>query len=173
MSQFLIGVFWLVVFLGLWWFVRRLRRTGKHNKEKQNPAPAHRRKASAGEPFWVNARSSPFDALAHLQNGDYDGARRALQKISYMVYAERKNRPELVDQFTALMCEFTRIDPLFGQCMKIILPLVQQSPGIRQTDLYPYLPVDVETARYVLYFAHETGAIFRKKKGNSYTVFPS
>ncbi|GHU33567.1 hypothetical protein AGMMS50256_25720 [Betaproteobacteria bacterium] len=122
--------------------------------------------------FWEGARHSPFDALAYLRDGDYDGARMALQKIASIVHSEKAENPDLVRRFTALMCQFTRIDPLYRECMEIIVPLVEASPGILQTALYPKLPVDVETARYVLYFAHETGDLVREKKGNSYKVYP-
>jgi len=123
--------------------------------------------------FWQGARLCPFDALSRLARGDYDGARLALQKIAYIVHAERKKNPDLVRRFTHLMVLFTREDPLYQQCMALIRPVVAQNPGIRQTSLYPHLPVDPETARYVLYFAHESGDLFRVKKGNSYEVYPS
>lgn len=121
--------------------------------------------------FFRAARRSPFDVLACLDNGDIDGARLALQKIGYMVHADKDRYPDKVRQFTELMCMFVRIDPLFSQCLNVIKPVIAQSPGIRQTALYEHLSVDVETARYVLYFAGETGHLIRRKKGNSYEVF--
>ena len=121
--------------------------------------------------FFRAARRSPFDVLACLDDGDIDGARLALQKISYMVHADKDRYPDKVRQFTELMCMFVRIDPLFLQCLNAIKPVIAQSPGIRQTALYEHLSVDVETARYVLYFAGETGHLIRRKKGNTYEVF--
>lgn len=121
--------------------------------------------------FFRAARRSPFDVLACLRDGDIDGARLALQKIGYMVHADKKKHPEKVRQFTELMCMFVRIDPLFWQCLNVIKPVIEHSPGMRQTALYEHLSVDVETARYVLYFAGETGHLIRRKKGNSYEIF--
>lgn len=127
--------------------------------------------AGQSQDFFRAARASPFDVLARLDAGDIDGARLALQKIGYMVHAEKDRYPDKVRQFTELMCMFVRIDPLFWQCLNAIKPVIEHSPGIRQTALYEHLPVDVETARYVLYFAGETGHLIRRKKGNTYEVF--
>lgn len=121
--------------------------------------------------FFEDARSSPFDALACLRHGDIDGARLALQKISYLVHADKNAHPDQVRRFTDLMCKFVHIDPLFWQCFKAIKPVIEKTPGIRQTVLYVHMPVDVDLARYVMYFAHETGHIVRRKRGNSYEVF--
>lgn len=139
-----------------------------------SPAPTPTVEASSKGPvpdFFQQARNSPFDALACLRSGDIDGARQALQKIAYLVHADKQTNPDQVRQFTKLMCMFAEIDPLFWRCLNAVKPVVQQSPGVRQTLLYEHMPVDVETARYVLYFAHETGHLVRRKKGNSYEVF--
>lgn len=39
---------------------------------------------------------------------------------------------------------------------------------------YPFFPDhDPEKVRYALYFAHELGMLYRKKKGNTYQLFPA
>ena len=127
--------------------------------------------AQPADNFFDSARISPFDALGYLQNGDIYSARLAMQKISYMVHADKKANPQNIPIFTALMCKFVKIDPLFYQGLAAVYPLIEATPGIKQTALYCVMPMDVENARYVLYFAHETGQIVRKKKGNSYEVY--
>lgn len=138
---------------------------------------SHRQPATTAPPvdqssaFFTAARHGPFDALAYLQDGDFDGARQALQKIAFMVHADRPKNQDQVQAFTSLMCKFVNIDPLFKTCLGRVLPTIEREPGVRQTALYEVMGVDVETARYVLYFAHETGYVVRRKKGNSYEVF--
>lgn len=105
-----------------------------------------------------------------IETRDWDGARRFLQKMAYgMVDAPERAKRE----FTELMKAFSTVDPLYKECMEVVRPLVAASPGVRQTELYEHMPVDdLEQARYVLYFAHQLGHIARRKKGNSYEVFP-
>jgi hypothetical protein len=105
-----------------------------------------------------------------VAKGDWDSARAALQRIAYgMVDAE----PEAKRQFTQAMCQFAARDPLYHAVMGMVTPLVEQTPGLLQTKLYPHLPnLDLETIRYVIYYAAEMGDLVRRKKGNSYAVFP-
>nr|WP_315206425.1 hypothetical protein [uncultured Albidiferax sp.] len=121
--------------------------------------------------FFSAVRKSPFDALGNLQKGDIDSARAALQKLAYEVHAEKKRHPDRVAQFTTLMCLFVREDPLFWQGLNAVKPLIEKTPGVFQTALYEHMHMDIEMARYVLYFANETGHLVRQKKGNSYKVY--
>lgn len=106
-----------------------------------------------------------------LRVGDWGGARRYLQKIAYgMPDAEPHER----EAFTLFMAAFARSDPLYKACVAALRPVLAESPqGVKQTALYPHMAgaPDVETARYVLYYADVLGDVVRKKKGNSYTVF--
>lgn len=138
------------------------------------------RRATGGNPlpttdqsneFFQAARHSPFDPLACLRVGDIDGARRALQKLAYEIYRDKNKNPQRVQKFTQLMCMFVQIDPLFWRGLGAVESVVAQSPGMRQTELYPYMAMSTEEARYVLYFAAETGHLHRMKKGNSYLVY--
>jgi hypothetical protein len=122
-----------------------------------------------GLDFFQAARH--FDALSHLREGDIDGARQVMQRLAYLVFEDRDTHPEQVAQFTALMVKFVQIDPLFGRELNAIKPVVRDRPGILQTELYSHMDVDQETARYVLYFAHETGQLARQKKGRTYAVY--
>ena len=121
--------------------------------------------------FFQAARHSPFDPLTYLREGDIDGARQVMQRLAYLVHEDRDTHPEQVAEFTRLMCMFVEIDPLFKAGVQAVLPVIAKSPGIRQTELYPAMNLDVELCRYVLYFAHETGHIRRVKKGNTYQVY--
>ena len=106
-----------------------------------------------------------------LARGDWGAARRFLQKIAYGVPTAKPEEQRLFKQF---MTVFAAADPMYRLCMDAVRPIVEASPGIKQTALYPHMAAapDTENARYVLSFAHELGDIVRKKKGNSYTVFP-
>ena len=112
-----------------------------------------------------------FVAMAPmLERGDWGAARDFLQKIAYGIHDATPDDQRI---FKKVMTIFAESDPLYQQCIKAILPFVAQSPGIKQTALYPHMAAapDVEHARYVLYFAHELGHIVRRKKGNSYEVY--
>ena len=93
-----------------------------------------------------------------------------MQRIAYgMVDVE----PEAKRQFTQAMCQFAARDPLYHAVLDRVTPLVEQTPGLLQTKLYPHLPeLEPETIRYVIYYAAEMGDLVRRKKGNSYAVFP-
>lgn len=112
---------------------------------------------------------NPFDVQSAIDRGDWAAARLALQKHAYGILDASD---AVKREFAALVARFTQIDPLYRDCMAVVRPLVAARPGLRQTELYAHLPVSVEDARYVLYFAAELGHVFRRKKGNSYEVFP-
>ena len=113
-----------------------------------------------------------FRAIEPLvARGDWDIARGYLQKIAYGLNAANEQEQR---EFKHIMMAFAAVDPLYAQCLQAIAPILAENPdGIRQTALYPHMAAapDAETARYVLYFADELGAIKRQKKGNSYIVF--
>ncbi len=113
-----------------------------------------------------------FQAVApQLARGEWGDARRYLQKIAYGIKTASEDEQR---DFKHIMMAFASADPLYAQCLRGIAPILAEHPeGIRQTALYPHMAAapDAETARYVLYFADELGAIRRQKKGNSYLVF--
>lgn len=127
-----------------------------------SPAPAQAWQTT------FNKGSAEIDRL--VAKGDWDSARAALQRIAYgIVDAE----PEAKRQFTQAMCQFAARDPLYHAVMGMVTPLVEKTPGLLQTKLYPHLPnLEPETIRYVIYYAAEMGDLVRRKKGNSYAVFP-
>ena len=67
---------------------------------------------------------------------------------------------------------FAQNDPLYKTVMAELLPLVEQQPGVKQTDLYGLLNYDRETISYVLYFAAEILDLIRRKSGRTYQIFP-
>lgn len=106
------------------------------------------------------------------ERGDYDFARQQLQKIAYGMVGESVT-DEQRKNFTRLMTEFAKEDPLYKQVMERVLPLVQANPGMLQSQIYKGQPDYIkEQMRYVLYFANEIGHIKRIKKGNSYKLLP-
>jgi len=110
--------------------------------------------------------------LPMLLAGDWDAARKFLQKIAYGL---PQAKPEEKSNFTNFMKGFASKDPLYQRCMREIKPIIERFPnGIRQTSIYPNMStaMDVETARYVLYYGDVIGDIVRIKKGNSYMIFP-
>lgn len=112
-----------------------------------------------------------FDPLRYLRDGDIDGARQVMQRLASLVFEDRDTHPEQAARFTALMCKFVQIDPLFQRELAAIKPVVRKQPGILQTQLYGHMRAGEELARYVLYFAHETGDLVRRNKGRTYAVF--
>jgi hypothetical protein len=122
--------------------------------------------ASQGWQTTWNKGVKDIDRL--IEAGNWDSARAALQRVAYgMLNAPQADK----ERFTAAMCQFAKRDPLYSDVMAIVTPLVEQTPGITQTKIYPHLPaIDPETIRYVLYYAAELGDIVRQKKGNSYAL---
>lgn len=155
-----------ILALLVYWLVRGRRTSPRRGV---NRAGASQRQTSS-RPAVERHASYPFiDVPTLMERGDWDGARRALQKMAYEFVSKPANEKR---EFTALMVEFAKLDPLYNRCIKAVFPLVQAQPGIRQTALYPHMPTaDIEESRYVLYFAHELGHLVRIKKGNSYQVY--
>lgn len=76
-------------------------------------------------------------------------------------------------RFKQGMTEFASLDPLVKEVVVRVRALVEESPGLLQSGIYSSLPeYSQEQVRYALYFAHELGWVFRKKKGRSYQLFP-
>lgn len=121
--------------------------------EKQRPPPA----------------GASFDDIrSAVDDGDFDYARMALQRIAY---GSPSWNAQQKDEFTSIMKSFCAVDPLFKAVTAKLLPLIEMQPGIKQTALYPMFPdLDVETVRYVAYFADQMNLLERRKKGNTYTL---
>ncbi len=113
---------------------------------------------------------SPSAIEAAIYRGDYETARLGLKKYAFA--AVGKDVPaDTKQRFKQLMTDFAQVDPLYGKVIARILPLVASKPGILQSSIYKHIPeFDQETIRYVLYFAHELGDIYRRKKGRSYEL---
>ena len=126
----------------------------------------------------LNTINDPW--LAHClaieaawERKDYDWARLQLQKIAYGMVAKNVTDDQRAE-FTKLMTMFAQEDPIYNEIISQVKPLIQQQSGIIQSSVYPYFPhYDQETIRYVLYFAHELGDIYRIKKGRSYELHPA
>ncbi len=102
--------------------------------------------------------------------GDFDTARMAYQKSAYI--SARLDGEELKKALKRELTGFAQSDPLYRRVLAEIRPIVNQAPGIKQTDLYGRLAHDRETVSYVLYFAGEIFDLVRKKSGRTYQVFP-
>jgi hypothetical protein len=114
---------------------------------------------------------SAADIEGAWASGDWDWARAALQKLAYTMTGDDVSQ-EQKDHFKRLMTRFAQKDPLYREIIVELLPVIQQQPGILQSEIYAHVPRhDVETIRYVLYFAHELGDLVRLKKGRSYQLF--
>jgi hypothetical protein len=102
---------------------------------------------------------------------DFDELRVMLQKTAYSMV--RKDVPEEVKrEFNALMTDFAAADPFTREALASLMPIIASRPGIRQAQIYTFLPhYSTEAQRYVLYFAEEMNVIVRIKKGNSYQLY--
>lgn len=101
-----------------------------------------------------------------------DQVRLQLQKVSYEMVGTRHSA-EAKARFKQDMTEFAAADPLVQEITRRAQQIVAQNPGMLQSSIYTHFPdADKEQVRYALYFAHELGWIFRKKKGRSYQLFP-
>ena len=137
---------------------------------RQRTNEAARQTAAAAQPWQTNLGLGWPEVDALMEQGDWDSARAALQRIAYSMVDEDADTKA---KFTRLMSEFARRDPLFESVMQAVGPVINQSPGVRQAALYKGMADDKkELIRYVLYFAAELGQIARVKKGNSYALYP-
>lgn len=102
--------------------------------------------------------------------GDFDQARLAYQKTAYG--STRIKDDDLRNALKRELTGFVQSDPLYRRVLAEIRTIVDQAPGIKQTDLYGGLAHDRETISYVLYFAGEIFDLVRKKSGRTYQVFP-
>lgn len=172
----------IVALLGLlMWIVRAA--SGPYRatlQEERRTSPSHSAPAASASRLQITVDGLEHDYTHHplfqaiapaMAQGDWAGARRYLQKIAYGIKSATEQEQR---EFKHIMMAFAAVDPLYAQCLRAIAPILAEHPqGVRQTALYPHMAAapDAETARYVLYFADELGAIRRHKKGNSYTVF--
>lgn len=148
--------------------------------------------------WWVSARGRPTtvarektldELLADEQGGkpappavpvvvlndralSVDAARLALQKTSYEMVGNRHSEDEKL-RFKQVMTEFAAVDPLVKRIVERAQGIVSRHPGILQSKIYVHFPMhSKEQVRYALYFAHELGLIYRRKKGSSYQLYP-
>jgi hypothetical protein len=118
-----------------------------------------------------NAEILPYDIRRAYSRGDFDEMRFWLQKVAYEMVGKRHTKKEK-QLFKETMIAFAREDPLIDEVMERLYPIIKNQEGILQSKIYSYIPThEVETIRYVLYFAHELMYIIRIKKGNSYALY--
>ena len=102
-----------------------------------------------------------------------DLMRAGLQKVAYGMVGPGVSADDKA-RFKQDMTEFASADPVVKDIAARAQALVERSPGLLQSKIYGEFPDhDREQVRYALYFAHELGWIHRKKKGNSYQLFPA
>lgn len=101
---------------------------------------------------------------------DFDTARMAYQKCAYISarLSDDDNKAALKRELSG----FAKSDPLYKEVLAAIRPVVDQNPGMKQTDLYACVGFDRETVSYVLYYAAELFDLYRKKAGRTYQIFP-
>lgn len=128
------------------------------------------------------------DAELHLnwarraeQQGDFLAAR-----MGYLKCVEGLKMSGDVDDLQKANEEyasFVKRDPFFEKLLSMLLPIIQNNPGILQSEItkraesreWPDLysqnrPIAREDIYYVLYFADKFGRIIRTKKGRSYEL---
>jgi hypothetical protein len=124
----------------------------------------------------VDADMRAGEAAARAQSdlpGDIDAERLARQKVAYGMVGKGASAEDKA-AFKRDMTEFAAVDPLVRDIATRAAQVAERHPGILQSKIYPFFPDhDPEKVRYALYFAHELGMIYRKKKGNTYQLFPA
>lgn len=148
----------------IWWGIQSYR---NRKKTVLTTTSTRTSNATSGDP-WLDHCIEIENAW---QRGDFDWARQQLQRIAYGMVEPSVTDAQRAD-FTRLMTEFAKADPLYREVMERVLPLVQANPGMLQSQIYKGQPDHIkEQMRYVLYFANELGDITRRKKGRSYELF--
>jgi hypothetical protein len=66
---------------------------------------------------------------------------------------------------------FVQTDPAYRDGIAALIPVINATPGILQTDIYKVFPgIEKEVISYILYFAASAGIIERTKKGRTYEL---
>ena len=115
------------------------------------------------------------------QRGDFLAAR--LEHLKCVESWKQSGDGAAVNAAKAEYSAFVRRDPIFKALVAVLVRMIQENPGILQSDisksaessswpaLYNYnRPLSREDISYALYFAHEFGIIARTKKGRSYEL---
>lgn len=175
-----------VVAIGL---VMRSRKSDSGSQPSARPAPAsatRSRKPSAlmtifedRAPGQLTPSTLVPRAEQAMERSDFDEARMCLQKCAYHFSnaEDTRSRPgfeEARQELTEIMKRFAARDPLYQEVLGQVRPLVEQTPGMMQSELTKGRDSDeAEKIRYVLYFASELGDLRREKKGRSYQLYPA
>lgn len=115
----------------------------------------------------INAQQSGSGAAI-----DIDQARMIMQKAAYEISGGGYS-PDEQASFKQRMTEFASADPLVRLISIRVQQLCIDNPGQLQSKIYRHFPeFTKDEVRYGIYFAAELGWIIRKKKGNSYQLFP-
>lgn len=102
-----------------------------------------------------------------------DAMRSGMQKMAYEMVGDQHS-PETKAKFKQGMTEFASHDPMVHLIAQRVHQLAIDNPGQLQSKIYRHFPeFDKEQVRYGLYFADELGLVRRKKKGNTYQLFPA
>lgn len=131
----------------------------------------------------VAARMSEVEVLLRVEEAkarygqqappDIDAERLARQKVAYGMVGKDVSAEDKA-AFKRDMTEFAAVDPLVRDIATRAAQVINRHPGMLQSKIYPFFPDhDPEKVRYALYFAHEMGMLYRKKKGNTYQLFPA
>jgi len=155
------------------------------------PQPGPPPAAAAKEDRRMQFKQSPTIQVSREQyyaaHGDYtpggdqdrydwatvDDMRSGLQKAAYEMVGNRHDEATKA-RFKQDMTTFAAGDPLVQLIAMRVQQLVIDDPGQLQSKIYRHFPeFTKEQVRYGLYFADELGLVRRKKKRNSYQLFPA
>lgn len=154
------------------WFRRYLKFENDETKDPHRGYPVKplsREEIVRREPIHSSSGPMPDSPTSP----DLNTMRLGMQKIAYEMVGD-KNSPETKARFKRDMTEFASLDPLVHLIAKRVHELAIDNPGQLQSKIYRHFPeFDKEQVRYGLYFADELGWIRRKKKGNTYQLFPA
>lgn len=154
----------------------------KGSNDSPQPAAGQADRIDLNRPEYKCGCGRVHDGLYHLQQARSaaSGGNTDFARVSYLKAAESwKQANDTEDGKWVLELEqankeyaaFVESDPAYKRGLAVLLPIIQASPGILQTDLYKACPgIDRETISYVLYFAASSGIIDRTKKGRTYEI---
>ena len=151
--------------------VEKGRETWKKNLETDHPKIVN-------ELLLQRGSSAPTEfsmALECEKDGDPMGARlhymKAVESITQFNTLSDNSIAKEVEAYKKAYCDFAvKRDPLFKSYLAALLPIVTNTPGILQTELYIKTTLDKSDISYCLYFAAEAGIIKREKKGRTYQL---
>jgi hypothetical protein len=122
-------------------------------------------------PSGYNYYSYPFNLAITIF--DYNSASKIYAHLKDTIETRKiVNLNDLVERFDLELKKVNSAENLYPSVKEKIISIINENPGIIQTDIYKKLDTDnKESYRFILYYWEQLNIIQREKSGRSYKIF--